>query len=150
MHFNSFIGCPYIVCIWIWNVLCYVFLFVILKVGLVCLIDLLVFSLFSWGLLLSHFYSAALPLDFRWWAAWSNYGFILPFVAILLTSGTWISRVDSIVSIYPLYNSCRLSEFLIVLNFAIRFILNFSRLMLSRFLWVMIIYSFFGWSCVIE
>ena len=68
------------------------------------------FSLFAWVLLLSHFFSAALLLDFSWWASWSNNGFIL-YVVILLTSGALISGMDSITHIYPLYNSCRCPNF---------------------------------------
>ena len=102
------------------------------------------FSLFAWVLFLSHFFSAALLLDFSWWAAWSNHGFILLFVTILLTSGVSTSKMDLIAYIYPLYNSCRLSDLLIVFSFAVRSILNLSRSILSRFLWVLAILSVGG------
>ena len=104
--------------------------------------DLLVFFFGCMSFVLQPFFSLLL---FLWVLVCEFYSqsmnCFLPFMVISLPSGACISSVDSISYIYPLHNSCGMSEILILSSFAVRSSLKLSTPILASFPLVVVIFS---------
>ena len=121
--------------------------FGILKVGFICLLVCWVFLFVFLSFVSMPFFLCCSSFGFQLAGfmvkPWIYCSFVVDLV-INFNFRCMVFRVDSTACIYPLYNSCRLSEFLTVLSFAVRSSLNLSSPILSRFLWVYVILSVGG------